>query len=169
MDFVKVEGLGNDFLVFDGPFVPAAADVRRWCERRSGVGADGVLVIEPIDGTRLRMRYWNADGGEAEMCGNGLRCVARLAYDRGWMTEPEFTVETAAGEFGGRVIYRDRVAATRRDDQRPGRRENGAIDGAHLAGEGEHRCGRGAEPSPLVGMWWLGMGENPKSHQGKPL
>ncbi|MGI9642587.1 MAG: diaminopimelate epimerase [Acidimicrobiia bacterium] len=97
MDFVKVEGLGNDFMVFDGPFVPEPDDVRRWCGRRSGVGADGVLVIERLSGLSMRMRYWNADGGEAEMCGNGLRCVALLGFERGWMDAPEFVVETAAG------------------------------------------------------------------------
>jgi len=97
MDFVKVEGLGNDFMVFDGPYVPRPDDVQRWCGRRSGVGADGVLVIERLSGLSMRMRYWNADGGEAEMCGNGLRCVARLAFERGWMEAPEFVVETAAG------------------------------------------------------------------------
>ena len=110
MDFVKVEGLGNDFLVFDGPYVPEPSDVRRWCERRSGVGADGVLVIERIDELRMRMRYWNADGGEAEMCGNGLRCVARLAHERGWMSAPEFTVETAAGDHPV-IVRRDSVIA----------------------------------------------------------
>jgi diaminopimelate epimerase len=98
MDFVKVQGLGNDFIVIDGPYVPDPVDTRRWCERRIGVGADGVLVIEPIGDLRMRMRYWNADGGEAEMCGNGLRCVALLGYQRGWVTAPEFVVETAAGE-----------------------------------------------------------------------
>jgi diaminopimelate epimerase len=98
MDFVKVEGLGNDFIVVDGPFVPDPGDVQRWCDRRTGIGADGVLVIEPVDTDRMRMRYWNADGGEAEMCGNGLRCIARLGYERGWVGSPEFVVETAAGD-----------------------------------------------------------------------
>ena len=97
MDFVKVQGLGNDFIVVDGPFVPTGEAVRQWCERRTGIGADGVLVIEPIDEARMSMRYWNADGSEAEMCGNGLRCVARLAYDREWVTGREFVVDTAAG------------------------------------------------------------------------
>ena len=97
MDFVKVEGLGNDFIVFDGPYAPDPADTQRWCERRSGVGADGVLVIERLDDARMSMRYWNADGSEAEMCGNGLRCVARLAFDRGWFDAREFSVETVAG------------------------------------------------------------------------
>ncbi len=98
MDFVKVQGLGNDFLVFDGPFVPTPEAIRRWCRRRDGVGADGVLVIEQLADDRVSMRYWNADGGEAEMCGNGLRCVAKLAHERGWTASPEFIVETAAGE-----------------------------------------------------------------------
>lgn len=98
MDFVKVQGLGNDFIVFDGPFEPDRTDVQRWCERRTGIGADGVLVIEPLTFDRVSMRYWNADGGEAEMCGNGLRCIARMSYDRGWVSSPEFTVETKAGD-----------------------------------------------------------------------
>ncbi len=98
MDFVKVQGLGNDFIVLDGPFVPDPDTVQRWCTRRTGIGADGVLVIERVDEDRVEMRYWNADGGEAEMCGNGLRCVARLSYDRGWVTSRTFTVGTAVGD-----------------------------------------------------------------------
>ncbi len=98
MDFVKVQGLGNDFIVFDGPYEPHSADVVKWCNRRTGIGADGVLVIEPIDLTTISMRYWNADGGEAEMCGNGLRCVARLSYDRGWVADTDFTVRTVVGD-----------------------------------------------------------------------
>jgi diaminopimelate epimerase len=98
MDFVKVQGLSNDFIVFDGPYEPAPEDTQRWCDRRTGIGADGVLVMSagPADG--VAMRYWNADGTEAEMCGNGLRCIARLAYERGWVSMPDFVVSTAAGE-----------------------------------------------------------------------
>jgi diaminopimelate epimerase len=110
VDFVKVEGLRNDFIVFDGPLAPSAEDVRRWCDRRSGIGADGVLVIDPIDPSRVRMRYWNADGGEAEMCGNGLRCVARLAHLREWVASPEFVVETAVGDHPV-AVKRDSVVA----------------------------------------------------------
>ncbi|MDA2978693.1 MAG: diaminopimelate epimerase [Actinomycetota bacterium] len=98
MDFVKVQGLGNDFIVFDGPFEPTESDVVRWCSRMTGIGADGVLVIEPETDSRVLMRYWNADGGEAEMCGNGLRCVALLAWERGWVAEPDFVVQTAVGD-----------------------------------------------------------------------
>lgn len=97
MDFVKMEGLGNDFIVVDGPITPDAGEIRRWCDRRFGVGADGVLELSPVDDDRIRMRYWNADGGEAEMCGNGLRCVAALAHSRDWVGS-EMIVETAAGD-----------------------------------------------------------------------
>ena len=98
MDFVKVQGLSNDFIVIDGPYVPDPQDVIRWCERRTGVGADGVLIIELIDAGRMSMRYWNADGGEAEMCGNGLRGVARLGHERGWFSSRTFVIETAVGD-----------------------------------------------------------------------
>lgn len=98
MRFVKVEGLGNDFVVFESSFEPARADVVAWCDRRRGIGADGVLTVSRADPYRVVMRYWNADGGEAEMCGNGLRCVARLAYDRGWVDGRDFVVATAAGD-----------------------------------------------------------------------
>jgi len=93
-----VQGLGNDFIVFDGPYEPEASDVARWCDRRTGIGADGVLVIAPIDASTISMRYWNADGGEAEMCGNGLRCVARLSYQRGWVADRDFIVRTVVGD-----------------------------------------------------------------------
>lgn len=98
MDFVKVQGLGNDFIVVDGPFEPTAETVVAWCARRTGIGADGVLVIEPVDQGTVSMRYWNADGGEAEMCGNGLRCIARLSYERGWVPHSEFVVRTVVGD-----------------------------------------------------------------------
>lgn len=96
MDFVKMEGLGNDFVVLDGPLAPTEEEVGRWCDRRRGIGADGVLVVTPTsDG--VTMDYWNADGTPAEMCGNGLRCVARYSVERGLTSSDEFTVETSAG------------------------------------------------------------------------
>ena len=96
MDFVKMEGLGNDFVVLDGPLAPTEEEVGRWCDRRRGIGADGVLVVTPTsDG--VTMDYWNADGTPAEMCGNGLRCVARYSVERGLTSSDEFTVKTSAG------------------------------------------------------------------------
>lgn len=93
MRFTKMQGLGNDFVVLEDTD-PSAALVRELCDRRWGVGADGVLVVD----RRPTMRYWNADGSPAAMCGNGLRCVARYAVDRGWAPLEEwFSVETPVG------------------------------------------------------------------------
>ena len=97
MDFVKVEGLGNDFIVVDGPVDLDAGTIKRWCDRRFGVGADGVLELTAISGDAIGMRYWNADGREAEMCGNGLRCLVRLAVERGLVIQSDIVVETASG------------------------------------------------------------------------
>lgn len=80
-EFTKMQALGNDFIVLEGPDKPAVEDVLRLCDRRFGVGANGVLVVS--SGSPVVMDYWNADGSPAEMCGNGLRCVARYAYDKG--------------------------------------------------------------------------------------
>ncbi len=98
MDFVKVEGLGNDFITIIEPIDPNPDQIVAWCARHTGVGADGVLEMTPIDATRVRMRYWNADGGEVEMCGNGLRCVALLALTDGYVEGAEFVVESAVGD-----------------------------------------------------------------------
>jgi diaminopimelate epimerase len=90
-----MQGLGNDFVVVEGPVELATSDIRELCDRRRGIGADGVLVI--TQGDPIRMDYWNADGSPAEMCGNGLRCIARYAYDRGWAPDRNFAIQTAVG------------------------------------------------------------------------
>ncbi|MGH8875103.1 MAG: diaminopimelate epimerase [Acidimicrobiia bacterium] len=97
MEFVKVEGLGNDFVLVEGPRRVMPAEVAAWCDRRRGIGADGVLVATRLEGGRVGMEYWNADGSAAEMCGNGLRCVARYSVERGWVDRAAFTVETSLG------------------------------------------------------------------------
>ena len=114
LPFTKVEGLGNDFVVVDlRPGRPAAAAasgdpfspedpavVRAICDRRFGVGGDGVLAILPpvTPGAYARMRVLNADGSEAEMCGNGIRCVAKLLYETDpAMRRPTLRIETGAG------------------------------------------------------------------------
>ncbi|NNL69101.1 MAG: diaminopimelate epimerase [Acidimicrobiia bacterium] len=111
MKFVKMEGLGNDFVVLEGPLEPTPEQVVAWCDRRRGIGADGVLVATRIDDGRVRMAYWNADGGRAEMCGNGLRCVARFAYDRGWTDGRSFVVQTDLGDYPVKVRKSGRVRA----------------------------------------------------------
>ena len=97
MEFWKVEGLGNDFVLFEGP-APSAEQVRQWCHRRTGIGADGVLRVTRTDRPEVaRMDYWNADGSVAGMCGNGLRCVALYVFEQGWPTGRSFTIRTAMG------------------------------------------------------------------------
>lgn len=100
--FVKMNAIGNDFVVVDGPVAFDQAQIVHICDRRRGVGADGVLVVTRQDPPL--MEYWNADGSSAEMCGNGLRCVARYAYDRGWAPDRSFGVQTAVGVRGVRVL-----------------------------------------------------------------
>ena len=132
MDFVKVEGLGNDFIVIDGSDAPKPSDVIRWCERRHGVGADGVLLIHQELPDVVRMRYWNADGGEAEMCGNGLRCVARLAVERGWASGPDVIVMTPVGPHPARVNDDGTVRAL------VGRPKRGRVETLSVAGVTVH-------------------------------
>ena len=83
LQFTKMNGAGNDFVLIDNRtrVVKLTADqIASLCDRHRGIGADGVLLIEPPSGAAdFRMRYYNKDGGEAEMCGNGARCFARFA------------------------------------------------------------------------------------------
>lgn len=109
MEFVKVEGLGNDFIVVAEE--PDPASIVRWCERHTGIGADGVLLLTPIDAGRVAMRYWNADGGEVEMCGNGVRCLALLSVDDGLVEGTSFVVESAVGDHPVTVLEEGMVRA----------------------------------------------------------
>ncbi len=95
MEFVKAEGLGNDFIVVTEPLAISSERIASLCERKTGVGADGILEITALDETTVAMRYWNADGGEAEMCGNGARCVALIAAAYGSVDGPSLTGRSA--------------------------------------------------------------------------
>jgi len=87
LTFTKISGSGNDFILFDNREKSLDGDlrnfVRKVCSRRLGVGADGVLLLEKSAEHDFSMRYFNADGGEAEMCGNGARCIASFALQIG--------------------------------------------------------------------------------------
>lgn len=104
--FTKMAGAGNDFIVIDNrdQLVPELRGklIERWCDRRFGVGADGVLLVESDSDAHFRMRYYNADGGEAEMCGNGGRCIARFAYLNG-IAPAHMRFVTIAGLHDARV------------------------------------------------------------------
>jgi len=109
LDFTKMEGLGNDFVVVDGPIDLDPAQISKLCDRRRGIGADGVLVVTPVSGEEVEMTYFNADGSRAEMCGNGIRCVARYAYDRGLVEEEPFRVATDSGKYQVDISKGNRV------------------------------------------------------------
>ena len=97
-----MHGAGNDFVVLDGlgtPFSPQldiAGLAQLLCRRHFGVGADGLLSLEASESADARMRMWNPDG-TPDMCGNGLRCVAQLAHQRGYVHQENFSIETIAG------------------------------------------------------------------------
>ncbi|KMO85550.1 diaminopimelate epimerase [Megasphaera cerevisiae DSM 20462] len=100
MKFVKMHGLGNDFVFFEdkqGVNTDFSELAVKMCDRHTGIGADGIIVIVPSEKADVRMRIINADGSEAEMCGNGIRCFAKYVYDNGIITKSEFAVETLAG------------------------------------------------------------------------
>jgi diaminopimelate epimerase len=98
--FTKMNGAGNDFILFDNRTGDINLDrnqIAHLCDRHRGIGADGILLLEkPTNGADFRMRYFNADGGEAEMCGNGARCFARFANKVGGQ-KAKISFETLAG------------------------------------------------------------------------
>lgn len=100
MKFTKMHGAGNDYIYIDG-FVEKVPDPTalaiEMSDRHFGVGSDGLIMILPSEQGDVRMRMFNADGSEAQMCGNGIRCVAKYAYDHGLAKKTELTIETAAG------------------------------------------------------------------------
>lgn len=104
--FVKMNGAGNDFVMLDnraGSIELSRDQISRICDRHRGVGADGILLLEETsNGADFRMRYYNRDGGEAEMCGNGARCFARFANKVAGVLGP-ITFETPAGIIGASI------------------------------------------------------------------
>lgn len=101
LEFAKMNGAGNDFVVIDNRDLGLSlttAQIAALCDRHRGVGADGLLAVEPArNGGTFRMRYYNADGGEAEMCGNGARCFARFSAGLLDAAPAELAMETEAG------------------------------------------------------------------------
>ncbi len=98
--FYKYEGCGNDFVLFEPPVIPESLDheqLVRLCDRRFGIGSDGLLFFEMQDKGTPRMRMINPDGSEAQMCGNGIRALARHLREFGFMQEDRFEIDTLAG------------------------------------------------------------------------
>jgi diaminopimelate epimerase len=113
--FHKMHGLGNCFVLVDdrGRRVSEAVDAvtlaRAVCDREHGIGADGLILIQESDSADLRMQIINEDGSEAEMCGNGIRCVARYAVDEGITDKRSLEIDTLAGVIGTRLLADGRV------------------------------------------------------------
>jgi diaminopimelate epimerase len=119
MRFTKMHGLGNDYVYVSTFDQPAPTDPSKLAilvsDRHFGIGADGLILIMPSDRADARMRMFNADGSEGEMCGNGVRCVAKYIRDRGLVTKDQVAIETGRGvltldlEMVGDEVRRVRV------------------------------------------------------------
>ena len=108
LEFTKMHGLGNDFIVFDAPAggrLPSQTEWRALSARNTGIGFDQALVLEPPrrEGTQVYYRIFNADGGEVEQCGNGVRCLASFLHRRGHVGDGEIILDSPAGEIRARV------------------------------------------------------------------
>lgn len=100
MKFTKMHGIGNDFVLVekkDLPNMPYSTLALNICQRHTGIGADGMVIVLPSDQASIAMRIFNADGSEPEQCGNAVRCVAKYAYEQGLVHSEELTIETKAG------------------------------------------------------------------------
>ncbi len=101
IQFAKMHGIGNDYIYLDGfrqALPENLSDLSvKLSRRHTGIGADGIITIEPSDTADARMRIFNADGSEAMMCGNGIRCVGKYLYDNKICTDTHITVDTASG------------------------------------------------------------------------
>lgn len=100
LPFYKMHGLGNDFVLMEGPALPSGTDLNRLarhvCARHFGIGADGLILHWPAEKAHARMQILNSDGSESEMCGNGLRCFAAYLQTQGQMQNP-LQIQTGAG------------------------------------------------------------------------
>ncbi len=114
INFVKMHGLGNDFILIDclnkllGDSSFLSYLTKKLCDRNFGIGADGLILILPSSNADLRMRIFNFDGSEAQMCGNGIRCFAKYAYENKLVSKIKFTVETLAGTITPELIFKDK-------------------------------------------------------------
>jgi diaminopimelate epimerase len=130
MQFSKVHGQGNDFVIVNGfkenidNYSEMAIEI---CDRHFGVGADGLVLILPSNKADFKMRIFNSDGSEAEMCGNVTRCVARYVYEYGLTTKTKITLETLAGIIIPELLFHDGQIATVRVDMGEPRLKRGLI------------------------------------------
>ena len=102
MKFTKMHGLGNDYVYVDATkekIPDNISEIAKFIsDRHFGVGADGLILICPSDRCDFKMKMYNMDGSEAQMCGNGIRCVGKYVYDKGLTKKNTITIETLAGD-----------------------------------------------------------------------
>jgi diaminopimelate epimerase len=114
IEFTKMHGAGNDYVYINGFNKNLPEDLEKLAieisHRRFGVGGDGMILILPSDKADARMRMFNADGSESEMCGNGIRCVAKYVYDHGIAKKERMRIETGAGVLALELAVRDGLA-----------------------------------------------------------
>ena len=120
MRFIKMHGTGNDYVYVNAFAERLPADLpaltRAISDRHFGVGSDGLIAVLPSEVADARMRMFNADGSESEMCGNGLRCVAKLVHDHGIARKPSLTIETGRGVLAVELEVENGQAARARVD-----------------------------------------------------
>jgi len=112
LEFTKMHGAGNDFIVLDGvsgPLPPIESLARRLCDRHFGIGADQLLVVRPSTTADFRMEIFNADGGQVEMCANGIRAFFKYLRDHGLTRAEEIRVETLCGIVKPRWVGSDQI------------------------------------------------------------
>ncbi len=130
MHFTKMHGLGNDYLYVYDEVPPNVADLsRRLSDRHFGAGSDGMIYINPSEVADFQMRIFNADGSEAMMCGNGIRCVGKYVYDKGLTRQTDLRIETLSGiKHVGLEVVRGSVERATVDMGRAEARDALAID-----------------------------------------
>jgi len=118
VNFIKMHGIGNDFIIIDfySRALPEGLNFgevsKKLCNRHFGIGADGLMLILPSQEYDLRMKIFNSDGSEAQMCGNGIRCFAKYAYENKLINKKRFSVETLAGEIIPELIFDEQKEET---------------------------------------------------------
>ncbi|MFO0835999.1 MAG: diaminopimelate epimerase [Phycisphaerales bacterium] len=172
LEFVKYHGLGNDFVLVDrldaGGTSPAWGSLARaWCDRRRGIGADGVLVLEPDSEVDARLSIYNSDGSDGGMCGNGIRCVAMHLFERRQRREGTLRIRAGRGvvtveprvegsKFVGATV--DMGEPVLEADRIPVRADMAAVGGRAVPWDGLVRV---ALPGEIADAWksWSGGGE----------
>ena len=162
IEFFKVSGSGNDFLALAEPGeTPAPEVIRAWCQRGVSLGGDGLFVLRRLP-EAVSMDYYNADGYAAELCLNGTRCAAQLAFHLGW-AENSLTIETGAGAVGARRCDETRVTV---ELPAPGRPEELTVEAGGIRCAG-YRAQVGVPHFVLP--WPEGLDHAPVTSLGKEI